>query len=145
MKNMENKDIIHVIKYDKFKEGDTVYVLAEGRLLKPCKGVVIKTPCISTLYDIKLDDKKDEIVGLPEYRLYASQEEALKEKQMILAEEQNKIFAEVESLTQKFNELKKYVANVFSAEDGIYSATKEMRNILNKIDTCTKRIAEFQD
>lgn len=144
MKNMENKDIIHVIKYEKFKEGDTVYVL-EGRLLKLCKGVVIKTPCISTLYDIELDGKQDEIVGLPEYRLYASQEDALKEKQMIIAEEQNKIFGEVESLTQKFNELKKYVANVFSAEDDIYSATKEMRNILNKIDTCTKRIAEFQD
>ena len=27
MKNMANTGIIHVVKYDKFKEGDTVYVL----------------------------------------------------------------------------------------------------------------------
>lgn len=142
---MENNDPIQVIKYEKFKEGDTVYVL-EGPFLKLRKGIVVKTPCISTLYDIEtVDDKKYEILSFAEYRLHASKEDALKEKQLIIAEEQNKLFAEIESLTQKFNELKKCVANVFSAEDGIYSATKEMRNILNKIDTCTKRMAEFKD
>ena len=143
MKNMENNDIIHIIKYEKFKEGDTVYVL-DGRFLKLRKGVVIKTPCISTLYDIEFDDNYD-ILSFAEYRLYASKEEALKEKQKIIAEEQNKIFEEVDVLTQKFNQLKKCVSDVFSAEENVYTTTKEMRNILNKIDVYTKRMADFKD